>query len=100
MPLAITIGAMIVAIGHIIAGTIASYLLGDSVTQLSTVIGVYLFSMGIGSFLSKYINRNLVLTFIQVELLIGLVGGCSASLFFLLFEHVEHFRVILYGVVG
>ena len=27
---------------ELIAGTIASYLLGDSVTQFSTVIGVYL----------------------------------------------------------
>jgi spermidine synthase len=34
---------------ELIAGTLASYLLGDSVTQFSTVIGVYLSSMGVGS---------------------------------------------------
>lgn len=34
---------------ELIAGTLASYLLGDSVTQFSTVIGVYLFAMGVGS---------------------------------------------------
>ena len=38
---------------ELIAGALASYLLGDSVTQFSTVIGVYLFSMGIGSYLSE-----------------------------------------------
>jgi len=32
----------------LIAGTLASYLLGDSVTQFSTIIGTYLFAMGIG----------------------------------------------------
>jgi spermidine synthase len=85
---------------ELIAGTIASYLLGDSVTQFSTVIGVYLFSMGIGSFLSRYVERNITLTFIQVELLVGLVGGSSAALLFLTFEHVENFRILLYGLVG
>ena len=31
------------------AGTLASYLLGDSILQFSTVIGTYLFAMGVGS---------------------------------------------------
>ena len=39
---------------ELVAGTLASYLLGDSVTQFSTIIGVYLFSMGVGAFLSRY----------------------------------------------
>src|ERR1700722_6520146 len=85
---------------ELIAGTVASYLLGDSVTQFSTVIGVYLSAMGVGSFLSKYITKNLVFKFIQVELLIGLVGGFSASALFLMFEHVENFRILLYSIVS
>ncbi len=85
---------------ELIAGTVASYLLGDSVTQFSTVIGVYLFFMGIGSFLSRYVNKNIVLTFVQVELLVGLVGGSSATLLFILFERVESFRILLYGLVA
>lgn len=85
---------------ELIAGTVASYLLGDSVTQFSTVIGVYLFSMGIGSFLSKYITKNVIPTFVQVELLVGILGGCSATILFLLFEHVDNFRIVLYGLVA
>ncbi len=54
---------------ELIAGTLASYLLGDSVTQFSTIIGTYLFSMGIGSYLSRYIHRNLILWFIKIELM-------------------------------
>ena len=30
------------------AGALASYLLGDSILQFSTVIGTYLFAMGVG----------------------------------------------------
>ena len=41
------------------AGALASYLLGDSVLQFSTVIGTYLFAMGIGSWLSRCFEREL-----------------------------------------
>jgi spermidine synthase len=85
---------------ELIAGTVASYLLGDSITQFSTVIGVYLFSMGIGSYLTRYIVKNLSLTFVQVELMIGLIGGFSATMLFLLFNHIENFRILLYSLVS
>lgn len=85
---------------ELIAGALASYLLGDSVTQFSTIIGVYLFSMGIGSFFSKYVNKNLISKFVQVELLIGLVGGFSAAILFVSFEYITSFRILLYGLVS
>ena len=84
---------------ELIAGTVASYLLGDSITQFSTVIGVYLSAMGAGSWLSKFIDRHEGWIFVQVQLLIGLIGGCSAALLFLLFPIVTSFRVPLYGLI-
>lgn len=74
-------------------------MLGDSITQFSTVIGCYLFAMGIGSWLSRYVTKNLLGTFIKIEILVGLVGGCSAALLFVMFEHVHSFRLLLYFVV-
>ncbi|WBO85213.1 polyamine aminopropyltransferase [Hymenobacter yonginensis] len=85
---------------ELIAGTLASYLLGDSVTQFSTIIGAYLFSMGVGSWLSRYLGGPLLKWFIQLEILVGLVGGFSAPLLFVLFEYVASFRLILYALVG
>ncbi|GAB4015794.1 polyamine aminopropyltransferase [Spirosoma migulaei] len=85
---------------ELVAGTLASYLLGDSVMQFSTIIGVYLFSMGIGSWLSKYLDGNLLKWFIRIELLVGIVGGCSAPLLFVLFDYVASFRLVLYTLVG
>ncbi|OHC64521.1 MAG: spermidine synthase [Rhodocyclales bacterium GWA2_65_19] len=89
---------------ELIAGALASYLLGDSVMQFSTVIGVYLFAMGIGSWLSKHVAAasvsGLLVRFIQIELLVGLLGGLSAGLLFLLFTlHTGPFRFALYGLV-
>src|SRR5688572_11928041 len=67
---------------ELISATMASYLLGDSVTQWSLVIGVYLSAMGLGSWLSKYVVARLHARFIQVQLVIALVGGYSATALF------------------
>ena len=85
---------------ELLAGTLASYLLGDSVMQFSTVIGAYMFSMGIGSYISKFVTRNLVARFVQVELMVGLVGGFSTTVLFLAFGYNWGFHLLLYVVVG
>ncbi len=84
---------------ELLASTIASYLLGDSVTQFSTVIGTYLFAMGIGSWCSRYVKRDELRLFVRVEILIALLGGWSAAALFTLFPVLDHFRVALYGLV-
>ena len=85
---------------ELLAGTIASYMLGDSVTQFSTIIGVYLFSMGLGSYLSRYFRKDLIASFIQIEILVGLVGGASSLVLFLAFTELSAFRVVLYSWVA
>ena len=86
---------------ELIAGALSSYLLGDSVLQFSTVIGCYLFAMGAGSYLSRYVKDEDVLTrFIDIELLVGLLGGISAGVLFLVFGLLSApFRAVLYAVV-
>jgi spermidine synthase len=84
---------------ELLASTLASYLLGDSVTQFSTVIGSYLFAMGIGSWCSRYVRADELRTFVRIELLIALLGGFSAAGLFLLFPVIDHFRVVLYALV-
>ena len=41
---------------ELIAGALSSYLLGDSILQFSSIIGCYLFAMGVGSWLSRYVK--------------------------------------------
>lgn len=85
---------------ELIAGALSSYLLGDSVTQFSTVIGTYLFAMGAGSWLSKYITRDLIGRFILIELMVGLLGGFSAIGLFLVFTWLSApFKLVLYLAV-
>jgi spermidine synthase len=85
---------------ELVAGALASYLIGDSVTQFSTVIGTYLFAMGIGSWLSGHIGRGLIARFVQIELLVGVIGGYSAAILFAIFIWLgEPFRLLLYALV-
>ncbi|MEQ1884933.1 MAG: polyamine aminopropyltransferase [Bryobacteraceae bacterium] len=84
---------------ELVAGALASYLVGDSVYQFSTIIGTYLFSMGIGSALSRYIQRGLVHRFIWIELMVGVVGGFSSAALFLAFAYTQAFSLLMYFLV-
>jgi spermidine synthase len=83
------------------AGALASYLLGDSVLQFSTVIGCYLFAMGVGSWLSRFFERQLPAHFLRIELLVALAGGTLPALLFLANAYTPGaFRFLLYAMVG
>ena len=86
---------------ELIAGALSSYLLGDSILQFSTIIGCYLFAMGIGAHFSQYVkDRDLLARFVDIELAVGLIGGISAALLFLTFSWMAApFRLLLYVLV-
>ncbi len=84
---------------ELIAGTIASYVLGDSVVQFSFVIGLYLFAMGLGSYLSKFIERRLLMRFVEIELCIALTGGASAPILFAVYTSYGAFQAALVLIV-
>jgi spermidine synthase len=84
---------------ELIAGTVASYVLGDSVAQFSFVIGFYLFAMGVGSYLSRFVVGRLLERFVEIELAVALVGGISAPLLFAVYTSRGAFRPTLYGIV-
>jgi len=82
------------------AGALASYLLGDSVLQFSTIIGTYLFAMGVGSYLSRFFERQLPAHFLRIELLVALIGGALPALLFIANAELPGaFRWLLYALV-
>ncbi|MDL9999169.1 polyamine aminopropyltransferase [Variovorax sp. J22P240] len=82
------------------AAALSSYLLGDSVLQFSTIIGTYLFAMGVGSWLSRYFERQLPAHFLRIELMVALIGGLLPAVLFIANAYVPvAFRLLLYGLV-
>ncbi len=80
---------------ELLAGTISSYLLGDSITSFSITIGFFLFGMGIGSFLSKNIEKRLFKFLINLEIFIALLGGMLPLLAFFSFSYSPFYKEIL-----
>lgn len=75
---------------ELLISTTSSYFLGDSIKQFSITIGIYLAAMGLGSYLSRVFGGNLLLRFIEVEILLSLVGGSSVPILYLVFANSTH----------
>ncbi|MFJ5827871.1 polyamine aminopropyltransferase [Streptomyces sp. NPDC093089] len=74
---------------------LASYLIGDSVTQASVVLSVMVFAMGVGSLLAKRLRCRAAVGFGLVEAGLALVGGCSAMVLYASFAWLGESRYVL-----
>jgi len=96
----ISVVALCGIVYELIIGTISSYLLGNSVYQFSLTIGFFMFAMGIGSYLSKFVDGNLVRNFIYVEIVLSMVGGiCSLALFFVFPYAPGLFQTVMFAFI-
>ena len=84
---------------ELIIAAVSSYLLGNSVAQFSITIGLFMFAMGIGSYLTKFIHDHLVERFIQIEIAVALVGGLSAALLFVVFPYYALYKPVMYVLI-
>ena len=62
---------------ELLIATTISYFLGDSIKYFSLTIGIYMASMGLGSFVSKYIDDDILQKFVKAEITLGMLGGIS-----------------------
>ena len=84
---------------ELIISSISSYLKGDSITQFSITIGLYMSAMGIGSYISKYVRANLFDKFIFVEITLGILGGFSSFILFFAYIYTQIYELIMYSVI-
>ncbi|MFG2831912.1 polyamine aminopropyltransferase [Streptomyces sp. NPDC048434] len=76
---------------------LATYLVGDSVTQASVVLSVMVFAMGIGALLAKRLRCRAAVGFGAVEAGLALVGGSSAMALYACFAWFGQSRSALVG---
>lgn len=79
---------------ELLISSISSYFLGSSITHFSITIGLFMFFMGVGSFLSKFVEHRLLERFIQVEIGVGLIGGLSAAILYFAFSVTQLYYLI------
>ena len=85
---------------ELIIAAVSSYLLGNSVYQFSITIGFFMFSMGIGSYISKFFENSLVRNFIVIEIIISIVGGVCSLLLFISFAYLTSlYSTIMYLMI-
>ena len=88
-------------VAEYILSTLASYFIGDAVVQFALIVSTMLFSMGLGSRLSKQINKNLLLNFIYLELALSfLVSFCALLVYVTYGRFTPVFIYFLSIVVG
>lgn len=96
----VLIGSILIAglcsiIYELLISTTASYFLGDSIRQFSLTIGIYMAAMGLGSWLSRWFRKDLLLSFIGVEIVLALVGGLSVPLLYLAYAYTDQVQPIM-----
>jgi spermidine synthase len=81
---------------ELMISSVSSYLVGDSILQFSITIGLYMSAMGLGSFLSKFIKKDLFDWFALVEIGVGLIGGISCLVLFVSNIYVQSYQLVMY----
>lgn len=84
---------------ELIISAVSSYLVGDSILQFSITIGLYMFAMGIGSYLSKFIRHDLFDWFVFVEIGVGVLGGMSALVLFMANIYLKSYVLVMYAEI-
>ena len=85
-------------VAEYILSTLASYFLGDSIIQWTMILSTMLFSMGLGSRISKYIVKDLVRAIIIVEFTLSVLVSFSSVLVYSSVSMMTYIGVLIYGL--
>jgi spermidine synthase len=85
---------------ELLISALSTYFMGDSVLHFSLVIGIFMFFMGVGSYLSRYLKEDLLKHLIDIELAVGVLGGLSAVFLYSAFAFTESYYLIAFATIA
>ena len=85
-------------VAEYILSTLASYFLGDSIFQWTLIVSVMLFSMGLGSRLSRFLETDLLKKFIIIEFILSLLTSFSSLLAYTAAAYTVYTGIIIYSL--
>jgi spermidine synthase len=84
-------------VAEYVLSTLASYFIGDSTVQWALIISTMLFSMGFGSRLTKYFEKDLLEKFIIIELLLTIFTSFCSLVAFTAAAYTIYTGLIIYS---
>ncbi|OQX97398.1 MAG: spermidine synthase [Bacteroidetes bacterium 4572_128] len=83
-------------VAEYILSTLATYFLGNSVFQWTMIVSIMMFSMGLGSRISKYFHKNLLEKFIIMEFLLSIMVSFSSLIVYFSSSYTSYIGFIIY----
>lgn len=83
-------------VAEYVLSTLASYFIGNAILQFTLIVSIMLFSMGLGSRLSKSFNTSIIFYFVLTELALSLLVSFSAIASYLVYGYTNISWVVIY----
>lgn len=78
--------------------TLATYFLGDSVFQWTMIVSIMLFSMGLGSRITKYFDKGLLEKFVLIEFSLSVIASNVTTIVYVFFALYDNTTLIIYSL--
>ncbi len=85
-------------VAEYILSTLATYFLGDSIFQWIMIVSLMLFSMGLGSRISKRFEVNLLKSFLLVEFVLSILVSFAPLLVYTASAYTQALGVLIYSL--
>jgi len=84
-------------VAEYLLSTLATYFLGDSILQWTMIVSTMMFSMGLGSRISKSFKKNLTEKFLVLEFILSLVVSFAPMIVYTASAFTGSLAVLIYG---
>lgn len=83
-------------VAEYVLSTLATYFLGNAVIQWTLIVSIMLFSMGLGSRISKVFKEDLLKKFILIEFTLSFFSAFSALIVYMIAAYTAYTGVVIY----
>ena len=83
-------------VAEYLLSTLATYFLGDSIFQWTMIVSTMMFTMGVGSRISKSFSTNLLAKFLALEFILSVVVSFAPIIVYTLSAYTDYLAVIIY----
>ncbi|WP_430811523.1 MULTISPECIES: polyamine aminopropyltransferase [unclassified Carboxylicivirga] len=84
-------------VAEYLLSTLATYFLGDSIFQWAMIVSTMLFTMGLGSRISKMFQKHLIEKFLMLEFALSLMVSFSPLIVYIASAYTASVGILIYG---